>query len=57
MMTNDELKELQSKFLKTSTDYHNDLLNKSKREKTFNYVVVNSETYEKLKKIGIEIKE
>ena len=56
-MTNDELKYLQSKFLKTSTDYHNYLLNESKREKTFNYVVVNSETYKKLKKIGIEIKE
>ena len=57
MTTKNELKELQNKFLKTLDDYHNYLMEQSKREQSFNYVCVNSETFKKIKELNIEIKE
>lgn len=45
------MEELQEKFLKKLTDYENEKLIRSWKEEILNYIVVNSETYEKIKKI------
>ena len=45
------MEELKEKFLKKLTDYENEKLIRSWKKEILNYVVVNSETYEKIKKI------
>ena len=45
------MEELKEKFLKKLTDYENEKLIRSWKQEILNYVVVNSETYEKIKKI------
>lgn len=43
------MEELRKKFLKDITDYENEKLRLSEKQKTLNYIVVNSETAEQLK--------
>ena len=45
------MEELQKKFLKKLTDYENEKLIRSWKQETLNYIVVNNETYEKIKKL------
>ena len=45
------MEELQEKFLKKLTNYENEKLIRSWKQETLNYIVVNSETYEKIKKL------
>ena len=45
------MEELKKKFLKKLTDYENEKLIRSWKQDFLNYIVVNSETYEKIKKI------
>ena len=43
--------ELWKKFLKKLTDYENEKLSLSRKQKTLNYIVVNSQTVGKLKEL------
>jgi dephospho-CoA kinase len=43
------MEELKKKFLKDLTDYENEKLRRSEKQKTLNYIVVNSQTAEQLK--------
>lgn len=43
------MEELLKKFLKDLTDYENEKLRRSEKQKTLNYIVVNSQTAEQLK--------
>lgn len=43
------MKELLKKFLKDITDYENEKLRRSEKQRTLNYIVVNSQTAERLK--------
>lgn len=43
------MKELHKKFLKDITAYENEKLRLSSKQRTLNYIVVNSETAEQLK--------
>ena len=45
------MKELQKKFLKDLTDYENEKLRRSRKQRTLNYIVVNSQTAEQLKEL------
>lgn len=49
------MEELRKKFLKNITDYENEKLRRSRKQKTLNYIVVNSQTAEKLKEFKIEV--
>lgn len=43
------MEELLKKFLKDITDYENEKLRLSRKQRTLNYIVVNSQTAEQLK--------
>ena len=43
------MEELLKKFLKDITDYENEKLIRSEKQRTLNYIVVNSQTAEQLK--------
>jgi hypothetical protein len=43
------MEELQKKFLKDLTDYENEKLRLSEKQRNLNYIVVNSQTAEQLK--------
>lgn len=45
------MEELKKKFLKDITDYENEKLRLSEKQKTLNYIVVNSQTAEQLKEL------
>ena len=46
------MEELREKFFKNLTEHENEKLRLSRKQKTLNYIVVNSKTAEKLKKIN-----
>lgn len=50
------MEELQKKFLKDITDYENKKLRLSRKQKTLNYIIVNSQFAEKLKELVYETK-
>jgi hypothetical protein len=43
------MEELKKKFLKDLTDYENEKLRCSEKQRTLNYIIVNSQTAEQLK--------
>lgn len=43
------MEELLKKFLKDITNYENEKLRRSEKQRTLNYIVVNSQTTEQLK--------
>jgi hypothetical protein len=47
------MEELRKKFLKDLTDHENEKLRLSRKQKTLNYIVVNSQTAEQLKKLNL----
>lgn len=50
------MEELREKFFKNLTDYENEKLRLSRKQKTLNYIVVNSQIAEKLKELINETK-
>ena len=50
------MEELREKFLKNITDYENEKLRLSRKQKTLNYIVVNNKIAEKLKELINETK-
>lgn len=49
------MEELRKKFFKNITDYENEKLRLSRKQKTLNYIVVNSQIAEKLKEFISEL--
>lgn len=50
------MEELRKKFFKNITDFENEKLRLSRKQKTLNYIVVNSQIAEKLKELINETK-
>ena len=47
------MEELRKKFLKDLTNYENEKLRLSSKQKTLNYIVINSQTAKQLKELNL----